>query len=226
MKKETVLHVLNGQCMYDYFQKIGFKQRGKVIPFNEAMCVGEVTEDIFSDEFFEKRCLAHHVTLEDYKNVTINKLMCLIKHEFSKIVLWFDDDMFCQINLLTILGYLDQISFRGEVVFNLVNNHFQKVEELQINPQGYYEIYKSVMIKKIMPNNVGISSLTRGIQLYLDLQKKDNEIIRYIEKHKDVEPQKLVLDLISTFPQYGLGDIQYTELIKIFSGYERGNQNG
>ena len=190
-------------------RKKGAARRGRLVSFNEAMCAGEVTENIFSAAFIEKRCKAHKAAVPEYNEKIIGLLDALTDVGISKIVLWFDFDMFCQINLLTVLAYLDQIFFSGDIVLKLVNTNFEKEKEYQINIHGYYELYKSVMIQKSMPANIIIPELEKGVRLYLNYIKPNNEIIQYIKEHRDVQPA----DLTGVFPQYGLGDIQYNELI-------------
>ena len=43
--------------------------------------------------------------------IVLNQLEPLFKNKFDTIVLWFGDDMFCQMNMLTILAYLEQSNF-------------------------------------------------------------------------------------------------------------------
>lgn len=203
------INILNGQCMYDYFKENEVKYEGSIIPFNEAMCVGTATEEIFSEDFIKNRCRAHNVSIEEYEKITFNNLGQLLSGDFKKIVLWFDDDMFCQINMLTILAYLDYSGFTRDIVFNLVNNNYEIVESTNIHNRDYYKIYKDVMIKKRNRDDIEIPTLKEGIKLYLEFMKKDNEIVEYIKSHKDCTVQ----ELISKFYKYGLGDTQYIEVM-------------
>ena len=214
--KDKRLNILNGQSMYDYFSETGLALEGEILAFNEAMCAGEVTEEIFSREFIQKRCAAHHVSFDDYKEKIIDKLLPLFKCDFSEIHLWFGSDMFCQINLLTLLAYLEQSGFKGAAVLVLVNEseRFEKISETRIELGRYCEIYKNVLIKRVMPRGITPQFLKEGIRLYLNLFKENNEIVKYIREHKNIETNKLVSDLTGIFPQYGLGDIQYLELIR------------
>ena len=77
------------------------------MPFNEGMCDGETIEDIFSGEFELERCVAHGVGVEEYEDIVINPLAPLFSFEYDELHLFFDEDMFCQINLITLLAYLD-----------------------------------------------------------------------------------------------------------------------
>src|SRR4051794_37204292 len=101
MMEEKTLHILNGQAMYDYYKETNFLNGERMEPFNEAMCYGSTCEELFSQEFIETRARVHHVTAEQYTEHTLKPLRPLLNKEFTQVVLWFDADMFCQINLLT-----------------------------------------------------------------------------------------------------------------------------
>lgn len=214
MNDKNTLNILNGQAMYDYFKKHHLGKNGVYAPFNEAMCVGRVTENIFSSQFNKYRCDAHDITMDQYNELTLKPLSVLFKKQFSHIVLWFDDDMFCQINLLTILAYLDQINYSKKIAFNLVDHRFRVVNCFEFYVDGYYEIYKQVMIDRCIPQNISLRVLENGIRLYFEYLKEDNEITKYIEQHDNLESSVLLTELFKRFPKYGLGDTQYMKLIE------------
>lgn len=212
MGKQAV-NILNGQSMYNHFKRCNMMTNGIYIPFNEAMCVGDVSEQIFSDDFLNKRCDIHKVSRDQYQEITLNNLTPLLNLNFDKIILWFDDDMFCQINLLTLLAYLDQVSFEGDVTFNLVGKHFELLNTYPIQVEGYYKMYIDVMINKKQVTNIPLNTLKEGIKLYLELTQKENEITTYIKNHEQDDINTLVTKLINQFSNYGLGDTQYMAMI-------------
>jgi hypothetical protein len=218
--EKNTLNILNGQAMYNYFKQHQLDKNGVYAPFNEAMCVGEVIDDIFSDQFNKLRCEAHHITMQEYNESFLKPLEILFSNEFSNIILWFDDDMFCQINLLIILAYLDQKYYRGETTFKLVGQKFKVVNCFEIEVKGYYEIYKQVMINRCIPQNIDLSLMENGIRLYFEYLKEENEITTYIKEHGNLQNNILLTLLFKEFPQYGLGDTQYFQLI---GRYREGN---
>lgn len=213
MNEKSILNILNGQSMYNYFKQHNLNENGIYAPFNEAMCVGEVTSEIFSNQFNKSRCDAHNVTIQQYNELTLKPLQLLFEKQFSDIVLWFDDDMFCQINLLTILAYLDQINYSRKIAFNLVGNKFKVVECFEFGVQGYKEMYEQVMINRCIPQNIGLPVMENGIRLYFEYLKQENEITSYIKQNDYLNNDALVTELLKKFPQYGLGDTQYIQLI-------------
>lgn len=214
MNIKDSINILNGQEMLKYFEKHNLTENGIYIPFNEAMCVGEAASDIFSVEFVKQRCRAHDVSLEKYHEITLLPLKSLFENRFSNIILWFDDDMFCQINLLTILAYLSQINYTGKTVLNLVNREFKVVDSIELDLEGYSNLYEDIIIYKNMPQDIKLPSIQNGIKLYLEYLKEDNEITSYIRQHFDLQNDILVQELLKEFQQYGLGDTQYVQLIE------------
>jgi hypothetical protein len=208
------LNILNGQVMYDYFKKKKFLNQEVIIPFNEAMCFGNTSTDLFSIEFVKIRSKVHHVTPSQYDDITLTPLQPLFRKNFSSLALWFDADMFCQINLLTILAWLDKNEYEGTIDFHLVGEHFEPVEHFKLEAKGYFELYYQVMIHKTRPDFIYPPPLKKGIELYLDYLKNDSNLMTYIEMNQNLSEKELVLALIEKFKDYGLGDTQYLEIIK------------
>ena len=51
------------------------------------------------------------------------------------------------------------------------------------------------------------------IDLYLEMLKEDNAVMKFISKNKDLSTQELLTKLFHLFPTIGYGDTQYIELI-------------
>lgn len=215
--ESNVLHILSGGCMMEEFEKNKWcNEKSTYIPFNEAMCWGEATEDIFSDEFIKKRAQSLNVTIAQYRSIVLNSLEPLFKNKFDTIVLWFGDDMFCQINMLTLLAYLDQCNFEGDVLFCIAMENTDEMlpNTYEVDIKGSLQRYKSIVCNKKIPDEKLMPVMYQGVSLYLNYRSKDSEINRYILEHINKTENKLIGDLLKTFPQYGLGDLQYKMLIK------------
>jgi hypothetical protein len=208
------LHILNGQAMFHFFKKTKFLEHELMIPFNEAMCYGKTCNDLFSNEFTEIRAKVHHVTPVQYSEHVLKPLEPLFSEKFTHIVLWFDADMFCQINILTLLAWLDQAEHTEAVDLYIVGEQFEPLSHFTLKAKGYYAIYKQVLIDKKMPENIFPDPLKKGVELYLNYLNKDSDLMMYIHKNKDVPEKELMSALLEKFKQYGLGDTQYFEIIK------------
>jgi len=210
-----VLHILNGQLMYEEFSSQQLMGKSDYAPFNEAMCVHDTDKTIFSDSFKQVRAAGHQVSLEDYEAITVAPLeKNLFSKKYQCIVLWFGEDMFCQMNLITVLAYLEQIAFKGTIFYHAVREQTYDVQETDIILGSYFDLYEAVLVDHRMPNVELMPVMYQGIKLYLELLKNDNEITKYIQTHLHLPHDEIVRNLLHLFPQYGLGDSQYLELIK------------
>lgn len=220
--KANVLHILNGSCMMDKFKKNRWvNEKFTYIPFNEAMCWGDADEEIFSDLFIKKRVQSLNTTVELYRSIVLNPLEPLLMDKFDTIVLWFGDDMFCQINMLTILAYLEQCNFEGDVLFCMANEITDEMlpDAYEIDINGSLQKFKSIVCKKEMTTEKLMPVMYQAVSLYLNYRDKNSEINRYIMQNISKENSKLIIDLLKIFPQYGLGDLQYEMLIKNLRKY-------
>jgi hypothetical protein len=214
MAQKRKLNLLNGQAMYDYFKMTHFLKEETIVPFNEAMCYGATTLELFSDEFTLIRAKVHHITPEQYSDITLKPLKPFFNKDFDHLALWFDEDMFCQINVLTILAWLDMTNFKNIIELNIVGDDFEIKERFTLKAEGYYSIYNQVLIQKLYPSSPLPAPLNKGVELYLSYLKKNSELTCYIQRFKNVPERELVPKLIKNFKKYGLGDTQYLEMIK------------
>lgn len=214
MIQNKSIHILNGTEMYKYFKETQFLETEEMIPFNEAMCYGETRKAIFSDEFNEMRAKVHHVTRNQYADITLKPLQPLFNEKVDHIALWFDEDMFCQMNMLAILAWLDQREYKGSIDLHLVDHQYKPLKDYSLDAKGYAALYEQVMIHKTMPEEIMLKPLNKGIELYLNYLKKDSDLMLYIQIHRDVPAEKLVSLMIENFGEYGLGDTQYFKLIE------------
>ncbi len=148
-----------------------------------------------------------------YREIVIQGLEPLFNQSFDTIVLWFGTDMFCQINLLTMLGYLDQIDFKGDVLYCLEDEVINEMipEAKVIDVEGYFNIYKTVVCQKEMIQGLP-PIMYQGVKAYLNYNKEDSEINKYIKTH--IGDEDLLHTLMKTFPEYGLGDLQFKMMIE------------
>lgn len=143
---KDVLHILNGQVMYQEFKQNRLMGDSDYSPFNEAMCVNPTTEQIFDTEFIKIRSLGHRVSVEGYIDKVIVPLANFFNKDYNCIVLWFGEDMFCQMNLLTILSYLEQSDYKGKVFLNSFREDEFKVNQTELKLGHYDFVYREVMV--------------------------------------------------------------------------------
>lgn len=199
--------------MYEEFNMKKLMGDSDYVPFNEAMCVNATSRQVFDDEFIKIRAAGHHHTVEAYMNKVIHPLEVLFNKDYNYIVLWFGEDMFCQMNLLTILAYLDQAQYTGRVFLNNFREDEFKVNQLELTLGGYYAVYEEVLLHHKKPTNEVLPVMYQAIDLYLEMQTENNAVVTYIEKNKNMPTSELLKRLFEIFPTLGYGDSQYITLI-------------
>ncbi|KAA2245767.1 hypothetical protein F0L74_07395 [Chitinophaga agrisoli] len=105
----SYLHVLNGDATLTLFRQSDLP--GEIVVCREMMCEGKVkyTDDMAA--FFETRSkhLEYHYGIDRqtyFANVVKELERLKTASDYEEVVLWFEFDLFCQINLLFILHYL------------------------------------------------------------------------------------------------------------------------
>lgn len=103
------LHITNGTNLTKYLTDLGYE--GKFLTWQEILCEGPTTEEVDSDRFINLR----KEFLSDFYDIEMDveqfkKELDLLNHpdQFQQIILWFEYDLFCHINLLGIISLLKQ----------------------------------------------------------------------------------------------------------------------
>ncbi|MDN4608239.1 helix-turn-helix domain-containing protein [Sporosarcina highlanderae] len=209
--EKDVLNLLNGQMMYEEFSSKKMMGDSAYAPFNEAMCVHETAEKVFSKDFIDIRSAGHGGTPEAYEAHVIAPLEPLIRGTYKHIVLWFGEDMFCQMNLLTVLAFLEQSGYQGRVFLNSFREDEFKVLQTELTLGRYDDVYRRVLIEHRKPEDGLLPVLHQAIDWYLAMQKEDNPVTRFIKQNRQLPDGELLRKLMDTFPMIGYGDLQYME---------------
>lgn len=103
------LHITNGDGTTNYLKKLQVK--GKIITWREMLCEGKTLTDVGSEKFWNTRFQffknSYNISKEMFINLTLKEYRSLCNTKNSKeIVLWFEHDLFCQINMLAVLSWL------------------------------------------------------------------------------------------------------------------------
>lgn len=209
----NVLHILNGQALQEIMVSSHLMANTNFTSFNEAMCVHEVSEGIFDQQFQELRVKGHQSSISEYEEIVIKPLKMLIMDTFDTIVLWFGEDMFCQMNLLTILAYLEQKKYQGNVIVCSFKEDEWNVTLEKIQLGMFAKIYQSVLVKQHPIQIHGHPTLQVAIDVYIELLQEDNRVTQLISEHQQMPEAELIEKLFEHFPEIGYGDTQYVEII-------------
>jgi len=108
MNKKT-LHITNGNALTDYLVKLNIE--GEILTWHEMLCEGPTQKTIDTSVFFEtrKRFLEENYDAEydiDKIKSEIDKLNDI--SAYKEIVLWFEYDLFCHINMVAVISLIKQ----------------------------------------------------------------------------------------------------------------------
>ena len=209
--EEKILNITNG----DYFNKYFITQSGALaFPFCEAIMDGDVVTDIYSEEFIKLRSNVLNVSENEYRSkMYVHDI--LNKDAYSTICLWFGEDTFCQMNLLALLTYLEQIGYQNKLILNYIDDETFEVIEADIDVKlGIYgKIYKDVLISKSKPKELGVLN-ANAVDLYFDYHSENGMLSNLIKKNSDKNKTELISLLLKESKDYGLSDLQAERLIK------------
>ena len=208
-----ILNITNGEYFNEHFIS-GFD--GTAIPFCEAMMDGEAVTDIYSQQFITLRAKSLGVTENEYR-AKMYVYDALKNDDYQTICLWFGKDTFCQVNLLTLLAYLEQIKYHGELKLNYIDDETFEVLESDIDVKlGIYsKIYEDILISKIVPDDVG-TLCAKAIDLYFDYHSADGKLAKLVRANAHKEKIELICLLLERSKDYGLSDLQAERLINLY----------
>lgn len=105
----SILHITNGDSTTNYLKKLNFS--GDFITWREMLCEGKTTTDVGSESFWKNRYnffkTSYKVTKQKFIDFTVKEYRSLCnKKNTDEIVLWFEHDLFCQINMIAVISWL------------------------------------------------------------------------------------------------------------------------
>ena len=211
--KEEILNITNGDYFNNYFTK---KTGGLAVPFQEVIMDGEVVDIVYSDEFIKLRVKALNVSEDEYRS-KMSVCEILSKNNYSTICLWFGKDTFCQMNLLALLAYLEQIGYQGKLILNYIDDEtFEQIEtNINVKLGVYRKIYRDVLISKYKPKELGVLE-ARAVDLYFDYHSNNGMLATLIKNNADKSKSDLLCLLLEESKEYGLSDLQAKRLIKFY----------
>ncbi len=103
-----MVHILNGDCLHEQLKQSNIQ--GTYIIFREFMVVGEVNAANIT-EFWDKRATFisknYDAPYEDYFDITVSEMNKILQiPDDTEVYLWFENDLFCQVNMWFVLSQL------------------------------------------------------------------------------------------------------------------------
>ncbi|WP_298485990.1 DUF1835 domain-containing protein [uncultured Maribacter sp.] len=105
----SLLHITNGDSFTDRLKKLNLD--GDIITWREMLCEGKTLNQVGTESFWKTRYEFLHKNYKVSKSWFVEKTLkeyrslCNHKKE-DQIVLWFEYDLFCQVNMLAVISWL------------------------------------------------------------------------------------------------------------------------
>lgn len=106
---DKVFHITNGDRFTSVLKKLSVE--GKIITWREMLCEGKTITNVGSELFWKTRYDFFNKSYETTKNKFIEatlkeyRRLCNQKSQ-DEVVLWFDHDLFSQINMIAVISWL------------------------------------------------------------------------------------------------------------------------
>ena len=105
----SLLHITNGDSHTNRLKALGLK--GDIITWREMLCEGKTLTNVGSESFWKTRFeflnKNYKISKSWFVEKTLKEYRSLCNHkQQDEIVLWFEYDLFCQINMLAVISWL------------------------------------------------------------------------------------------------------------------------
>lgn len=107
--KKNILHITNGGYLTKYLNELEIT--GEKLTWQEILCEGPTQEMVHTNEFIELRSdfLSEFYNVQlDFKKIEFGTEQLNTPERYSEIVLWFEYDLFCNINMIAVISLLKQ----------------------------------------------------------------------------------------------------------------------
>ncbi len=195
--------------MESYGAELGFKN---AIPFCESMITGKVTQaEPFSQGFIAERAKALGTSADKYKKRFAFQLLKMRAND--DVHIYFGEDLYCQLNMITLLAYLEKISVRTVTYHVIFEDEMKETALIEgLETAGFGEIFRSVLINGTI-TGTPLEITNKALMLYSDYLDDNGRIASFIKSNPEDSVLKLTVKLIKEFPEYGLGEEQCKALI-------------
>ncbi|NAS13171.1 DUF1835 domain-containing protein [Poritiphilus flavus] len=112
------LHITNGDSFTEKLRALPLK--GDIITWREMLCEGKTETNVGSESFWKTRFEFLHknykVSKSWFVEKTLKEYRSLCNHkQQDQIILWFEYDLFCQVNMLAVLSWLKTYRRHAEI---------------------------------------------------------------------------------------------------------------
>ena len=197
-----VFNILNGDALAHSFSEA--KIQGTVVVFREALIEGDLSGNSLND-FWRSRARHHEVSEEDYHQQIVNEVeKILTAPDNSEFDLWFEYDLFCQVNMWCMISIINGLAIEKKV-YAVYTSHLDKSSDQFWNGFGPAD---SEELNFCFTNRIALNEndLHLGNELWNAYKtNNDEELTRLSKKTSNAFPylQEVVKAQIDRFPKDG-----------------------
>lgn len=213
---KKVLNILPGEVLLADFMDNELCLDGSLyVPFNEIVCDGEVTSEIFSSKFITARAKSLNVS-EDFYKIKISEFLTSVdKKDYDIVHLWFGTDMNCIMNLVTVLAYFEQKGINKKFFITFINDETEEISGLltEVELGDWVNIYNSAFFDCKLYSSHLPTMFINGINNYLKFKCSENELTQFIKENDHLSKDALIKHFMKYRNSLGLTDFTYSRLI-------------
>lgn len=203
------INIVSGDAMAEYGDNLGFKN---CYVFSESMIDGRVSDpQPFSQSFINERAKVHGLHPDKYRKKCAQQFLKM--RSGDEVHVYFGEDLFCQLNLITILSYLEKIGIQKVTYHVVFEDEMKETAVIEnVETQGFSDIYKKVLIDhEICATPLEI--MDKGLMLYSDYLDENGKLASFIRSNETDSVLQLTVKIIRQLPEYGLGTEQCANVI-------------
>ena len=146
----NTLHILNGDSTLQLFRQTSLK--GQTFVWREVLSEGPVHLAFNSTTFWEERenfMTKFATTIEDYQEKVFRPFKVIEERleSFNEIVLWFEYDLFCQINMMALIHWLGEVRTSSQTISMICSGKMDETEKLyglgELNPEWLEMLFQN-----------------------------------------------------------------------------------
>ena len=120
-----VYNILNGDSLAYSFPDA--KIKGEIIVVREGLIDGKLSGDNLHD-FWQSRARYMRITETEYNNSVVKEFEKIINApDHSAFNLWFEYDLFCQVNMWFVISIINSLPIKKKVFANFMRYKFNNV---------------------------------------------------------------------------------------------------
>ncbi|WP_410220930.1 DUF1835 domain-containing protein [Pedobacter sp.] len=223
------LHILNGGATLEIFKQTAIE--GDTLTWNEVLAQGPITEQNFWETRQNYICETYNVSPASYNSQVLQEIEKLKQlKQYKDVILWFEFDVVCQINLICVLDLISKNLHPTLKIWLICPDKFEGIKNFrglgQLNAVQFSSLYytKELLNKSDLKvaSKVWDAFIKQDIKFLSMLDTEEFARLHFLKPalkaYTDLFLKKDDFNLIETFflnlKQKGITD--QTEMIRLF----------